>query len=253
MEDLRLDQWRASHENTKYPFTEKATLFNQVVQLPDNLLIDASLYPKNITGVLYLSKIEIQHDKIDFYLGDQKTDQLAVGSFFFEENTDTVVFKNTATNTPAGIFLINLFQVSALKAFGLGLFRFTKEQTEFCPTAVITTLGQGIRAFRLPSGEIVSGDVWFVGDSGVTLKTKENQIEVHIVGDPLFRRRLCTPAELFTTPRFIKRVRVVGSNTEFTVTPDPKGNIEIFVTNEEAEKTVLRLITNKDGLTIKTI
>ena len=78
-------------------------------------------------------------------------------------------------------------------------------------------------------------------------------IRVDIVGDPLFRRRLCNPHSLFKTPRFIQKVRVVAKNTQFICGPDANGELKMTVINDLAPDTVLRVRAVDGGMIIEAV
>lgn len=71
-----------------------------------------------------------------------------------------------------------------------------------------------------------------------------------VVGDPFFRRRLCQPANLFQTPRFLRRLLVVGPNMQFECGPDAAGNVILTVANDLAADTVLRINSTETGIAI---
>ena len=73
-------------------------------------------------------------------------------------------------------------------------------------------------------------------------------IRVDVVGDPLFRRRLCAANNLFETPRPIRELLVLAPNAVFTVRPDSFGNIQFLAGDNLAPDTVLRLGTGGDGI-----
>jgi len=108
------------------------------------------------------------------------------------------------------------------------------------------------------------GDVWLVGDDGVVFSVSDKvvpvpgtcqtqdirQIRIDVVGDPLFRRRLCQPNNLFQTPKFLQQLRVIGPNMDFVVPPDADGNVIVTVANDLAADTVLRITSVADGIEI---
>jgi hypothetical protein len=99
------------------------------------------------------------------------------------------------------------------------------------------------------------GVVFSVSDAQVPVpgtceKRAVRQIRIDVVGDPLFRRRLCQPNNLFQTPKFLKQLRVIGPNMDFTVLPDAAGNINMSVANDLAADTVLRITETEAGIEI---
>jgi hypothetical protein len=124
-----------------------------------------------------------------------------------------------------------------------------------------------VRGIQLETGELFVGDVWLVGDDGVVLQSEEltvpvpgtcetqtlQVIRVDVVGDPLFRRRLCADANLFSTPQFVQRLRVVGPNMTFDAVPDSNGNVSLTTVDDLAERPVLRIRTKQEGIEISAV
>ena len=78
-------------------------------------------------------------------------------------------------------------------------------------------------------------------------------IEVNVVGDSLFRRRLCSDEDLFDTPQFIRTITFKYGEEEFVVQPDEFGDIQITVNNAAAEDTILRVRNTVDGIRLSTV
>jgi hypothetical protein len=76
-------------------------------------------------------------------------------------------------------------------------------------------------------------------------------IRVDVVGDPLFRRRLCQPQSLFATPRPVRSILFRDANGfEFQTEPDAVGNVLLTGNNFLAPATVLRVATVPGGVKI---
>ncbi len=127
--------------------------------------------------------------------------------------------------------------------------------------ALQTGLPRQIR--RLALAGVTSALMAFAGaahaETTVTLAqgcgpgTPQRVIRVDAVSDPLFRRRLCAPIELFVTPRFITQIRVQHDLGEFTCSPDEFGDLKLFVNNALAVDSVLRVRPTAAGLTIELV
>jgi hypothetical protein len=167
-----------------------------------------------------------------------------------------------AYNRPAGVLISESRRLGVFQSWGVGVHEFLAEETQFAATCVFPTPEVGVRAIRLETGELFVGDVWLLGDDGIVLRVSEttepivgsvdvrhiSQIRVDVVGDTLFRRRLCQPQSLFETPRFVQNLNVIGPNMTFTCSPDENGNIMITAINDLAADTVLRIKTTSDGI-----
>jgi hypothetical protein len=73
---------------------------------------------------------------------------------------------------------------------------------------------------------------------------------VDVVGDTLFRRKLCQG--LFNSPRFLEQITVRGSDGEFVCTPCCGGDFKVSVGHQLATDTVLRVRPQAGGLVLET-
>ena len=257
-------EWRKQNDPTKYPFSERATLVNGAGRLlTEGTLLDAALYPVGGGVGLHLTKAVITFQDVTLYVGTQAQPELASGEFSLVEPPDLVELAD-AFGRPAGVLVSEGRRLGLFQTWGVGTHEFLPAETEFAASCVFPTPEIGVRGVRLETGELFVGDVWLVGDDGVVLTAEEaqvpvpgtcatrtvTQIRVDVVGDPLFRRRLCQPRSLFETPKFVKTFRIVGPNMEFDATPDEAGNLRLTVINDLAADTVLRIGTVGDAIEI---
>ena len=73
----------------------------------------------------------------------------------------------------------------------------------------------------------------------------DDVIRVDIVGDPLFRRQLCFPIDLFKPPGFVKTIN--GCR------PDAAGNFNLTVGGHINDETIMRVRKTDSGLTIEAV
>ena len=110
----------------------------------------------------------------------------------------------------------------------------------------IPTPEPGLRGLLTPGGDLFTGDVWIVGDNGVVVRdTGDGNIRIDIVGDPLFRRKLCGSVELFNTPNIIRTINGCP--------PDEHGNFQLNVGDLITENTLLRINPTDTGLRIEAV
>lgn len=230
-------------EPTKYPFVDDATLTSTEGQAIDkDLFLDASLYPIGATGYIYISEILVQPRNVRITIADQTRVARATGNFDPLFAPSIVTFQDS-NDRPAGILLSDTLKLSRFTAWRLASHTFNAVATTFVPSCVIPTPEVGVRGIVTERGDVFTGDFVIVGDNGVVVREESSGcIRIDIVGNPLFRRKLCVPAELFTTPRFVKTINGCG--------PDKYGNYNITVGNELSEKTILRVYPTTAGLII---
>lgn len=255
-------EWRKENEPTKYPFAASARLVNdEGIAVTEGLLLDAALYPIGHTGPLFVSKVVVDHEKAVVYVGDATNPELCSGELLIVNPAGDVALYDVV-GRPAGILVSEPARLAIIQSWGVGTHEFTVADTEFCATCCVPTPEVGLRGVLLADGELLTGDVWLCGSDGVVVRAESTTvpgpcgaevpvrvIRVDVVGDPLFRRRLCVPRELFATPNPVKQLRVLGPNGEdFMVEPDDRGNVLMSGGNNKAADTVLRLYTTPAGV-----
>lgn len=266
-EHITTTEWRKQNESTRYPFSSESSLQNDNGRkFEQNTFVDAILYPIGNSQSLHVTSVVINFQSVQISIGTVTRPDLATGSFEISALPEQIPLYDEF-GRPAGLLVSEAQRLGVFQSWGVGTHTFTPAQTEFCASCVIPTPDVGVRGVRLETGELFVGDVWLVGDNGVVL-TLDNlaipitgevqarhvsRVKVNVVGDPLFRRRLCAPGNLFSTPNFVKRLRVLSATSEFIAVPDENGNINLTVANDLAVDTVLRVITTEEGLMIGTV
>jgi hypothetical protein len=213
-------EWRDSHEPTKFPFSQSATLTNEAGDLIfEGTFLDASFYVIGGGAELYLSKVNVTGEEVTIYIGDAEIAELASSTFDRASPPDELRFVDQYER-PAGLIVSESIRLSIFSAWAVGDHEFTTEQTAFVARCCHAVPLVGLRGFELDDGSVVSDDVWLVGDDGVilTCTTEAEQtvcgeatedvtvVRVDIVGDPLFRRRLCSQPSFFETPHFLETI-----------------------------------------------
>ena len=256
MSRILFPEWPNETIGTKYPFASRATLTNGTVQLLEGTILDAVFYVIGAQERLRLSKVIVTHADVTLYLGDQNNDALASGVFGLPSPPDTVTFAD-AFGRPAGFLVSDSQRLGLFPSWGVGTHEFEADATEFAATVCIPTPEQGVRGLQLPDGSLLTGDVWLIGDAGVVLQVAtvngQHVVKVNVVGDPLYKRRLCGDPSLFTTPKFIRSVTFTDANQSVRVLPDSNGNINLTVNNALSHDTVLRVHPTPDGNKIEVV
>jgi len=253
---IRHPEWRPSLEDTNYPFSPVVSLKNSAgTVIPGNSFLDAHFYPIGGTTGIYLSKFSVSHTEITFHIGDDSSSDIASGSVPTNTEIPSYVRLTDVYGRPAGIIVSEPQRLAAFGSFGVGDHEFTQGQTEFVATVCMPTPDIGLRGVVLPDGNVKSGQLWLVGEDGVVLRNSVTEIpgasiptiRVDIVGDPLFRRRLCQPRQLFTTPKFVEKIEVKNGDQTWACTPDTNGRLFIQGNDSLAAKAALRVRTASDG------
>ncbi len=261
-ERIIFPEWRRENEPTRYPFAPHATLVNAAgVAVTEGVFLDASLYPVGGLDRLYLSAAVIDHQTATLYVGDAADPRRCSGVVGLVSPDGLVVLAD-AVGRPAGVLVSEPARLAVIQSWGTGTHEFDQTATEFCATCCVPTPEPGLRGVLLDDGELLTGDVWLVGSDGVVLRRETaavvngcgvsepvTVVRVDVVGDPLFRRRLCQPRDLFVTPDPVRRLRLIAPDgSQFELTPDARGNVQIVGGNNAAEDTILRVYTTPAGV-----
>lgn len=268
MPRIRHPQWRDELESTRYPFAAAATLQNaQGDFFLEGSFLDAHLYPIGGEAPLYLSRVTVAHDLITLVIGDGTTAELASGSFSTASPPENVPLFDSYRRA-AGVFVSDAVRLGFLRSWGLGDHFFEPAQTEFCAMVCTPTPEIGVRGVLLADGSVLTGHVYLLGEDGVVLRREQARlpgrgceagsgvydvIRVDVVGDPLFRRRLCEPNNLFAAPRPVRKLRAVNGSRAIECGPDEHGRMTIQMNDQLAGQPALRLRQTRDGLAIEVV
>lgn len=262
-------EWRSYFETTKYPFADTASLTNDEDDqnfIPEGTFLDASLYPVGAGERLYLSKVVANTaGSVTLYIGDSTDDEVASGVVDLLDPPSSVRLTD-AYGRPAGILVSEPTRLLSFQGWNTGTHTFSMAQTEFVARVCVPTPEVGVRGFELDDGSVLTGDVWFLGDDGVVLTPSVssepdpdhpgefrsvNVIRIDVVGDPLFRRRICQT--VFVGPKFLRTITARDGCRKIVCGPDELGNINVTVGSQDAADTILRIRGTEDGLVFETV
>lgn len=238
------EEWRDEQAGSKYPFADGASLSAGTgLTLDPSIFLDAVLYPIGGGPRVFLTRVTARGTRtVTLVVGTQTGAELASAEFDpLEPPGELPLFD--AHGRPAGLIVSTPERLAAFQTWPFGDHEFG-QNAEFAATCVVPTPAPGLRGLMLEDGELFTGDVWVIGEDGVVVRQDgEGVIRIDLVGDPLFRRRLCEPNDLFATPRFIKTINGVP--------PDERGTFLITVNSELAGDTILRLHPTDDGRALR--
>lgn len=248
-ERILFPEFRDQYNDTLYPFMDGAVLTSQSTgqQIDRDLFIDAALHPIGSEGgFIYVSNINVQPRAIRLSFADRRRREIASVTFDPLFAPDLLRIHDE-WDRPAGVIVSESLRLSRFSSWEPGDHIFQPDATRFVPTCVIPTPEVGVRGILTEKGELFTGDFIVVGDNGVVVRQEADPevIRVDIVGDPLFRRRLCVPIDLFTTPRFIKTINGCP--------PDQFGNFNLTVGDHFNETTIVRIYKSDEGLVIEAV
>lgn len=261
-------EWRDYHDPTKYPFADTATLVNTEEDqnfIPEGVFLDAAIYPIGGGNRMYLSKVVVTTESATIYIGDETQTELASGEIDLVNPQDNIALADSY-GRPAGLLVSEASRLIAFQGWAVGTHTFRPDQTEFAARVCFPTPEIGVRGFLLEDGSVLTGDVWLVGDDGVVLSSRQDVepdpdnptatrpvtvIRIDVVGDPLFRRRLC--GDLFQSAVYLRSITARQDCREVVCEADSEGNIHIGVGKQDAVDSILRIRATAEGLIFETV
>lgn len=247
-------QWRDYYEPTPYPFGDWATLRHDsaAVFIPEGTFLDAAIYPLGSQARTRLARVDIDQQTIVLFVGDDEDTARCSGTVDIANAADEIPLTDRH-GRPAGILVSSASRLAVFQTWPLGSYEFDYSQTGFAADVCLPVSTNSVQGFLLDDGSVLSGDVWLVGDDGVVLSLVEllpdedscedatpvTAIRVDVVGDPLFRQRLC--ADSYTQPRFIKTVTFRRGCDTVVCSADSLGDVKMTAGRIGGESTILRI------------
>lgn len=239
-------EFRDDFRNSHYPFSDSANRISNEYRrvIAAGTFIDALLYPIDATSNVYLSQIDIDAQNVTFSIADRRRRALATGVIDLF-NPQEIIYFYDAQSRPAGTLVAAPLTLAQFSAWEIGTHTFNNAQTEFVASCLKIPVNNGVQGFTTADSTLFTGDVYLMGENGITLIAQDEVITVHAVGDPLFRRRECLPTEKFIPPSFFLTINGCP--------PDQYGNFNITVGDNLATDTIVRVVQTEGGLEIRAV
>lgn len=241
--------FRDEQKDSRYPFVDSASLQSEdgQVAIARDTFIDASFHVINAASNLYISSVVVTSRLVTINIGDNVTRVVAQTSF---NPTPIGALPSGALplydklGRPAGALVATADNLALFSGWAAGTYEFLPEATEFVSTTVIPANEPGVRGITPASKELLTGDIWLIGDAGVAfryegVKDGKQIIRVDVTGVPLFDRYQCVPFNRFQPKNFVRTIN--------NCPPDEYGNFTFTATGHKVSDTVLR-ITQDDGI-----
>jgi hypothetical protein len=259
-ETVIFPHWRDQQEPSKYPFTDSATLTaDSGLVLGEDLFLDASLYPVGGQHRMYISTVVVGTDMVTINIGDAV--DTARASVAFNPLTAPDLLKlEDSLGRAAGVLVSETLRLARFQGWDVGTHSFLQSASEFVASVCVPTPEVGVRALLTEDNDLLTNDVWIIGENGVVIRRDNTGvpagstgIRVDIVGDPLFRRRLCgdvtttgpNPQSLFDSKSFLKTINGVP--------PDEFGDFHLTVGSHETSDPILRIVVTGSGLVVEAV
>ena len=180
-QNIVFDEYRNQNAKRVYPFVDDATMTSdETFKLPPDFLIDAFLYPIDLSGVLYLSKIDTANGAIEF--ADTDTNDVQGTATYTKASTSAVVYDNSGYEREIGVLVFGA-GLSMLPA--AGVLNFQPEATALVPATFVPMNQAAVRGFVFANSGLYTGDVVLAGGLGVSVYTHDNIVKVDAIGAPV--------------------------------------------------------------------
>jgi len=242
MSKIVFGDWRDDNVQRKYPFADDATLSSDFLTIPNSLFIDGRLYPIGGNETLYLNRVTREGSVITFAVFATGPGELATASYdvtAIPENGQLAFYDSYGR--AAGMLLSTPDALQAFSGLNSGNYPFLAAETKFAPAVNVPQPDSGVRGFVLPSGEIMFGDVWIVGEDGVVVRRDEDgSLRVDVIGDPFAARKLCEDEvvgdeDTDATSPYCPLETING------IPPDAWGNYKLIAGSNQSLSTLLRI------------
>jgi len=235
-------EYRDELQSIRYPFVDTVSLRSTTGRLlPADLFLDAVLYPTEGGGSMALTTLTAKVQQISVTIGDRQRPVIARGVFDPVQPAATIPLTDIAGRA-AGTLVLNQSRAVEFQAWPLITHTFAPGTADFVTSCAIPSPERGVRGLTVDGTEILSGDVWIVGEHGVVVREEAGNVRIDIVGDPLFVRTLCRPTDLFNPPVYLQTINGLR--------PDAHGRFPLAVVDIRTRDTILRM-TPVDSSTLR--
>ncbi len=251
MSDARIlfPQFRDEQADSRYPFADTAGLISveRKLDIGRDTFIDATLYVIDGDRQAYISAITVTPVEVTITVGDVGDKARATGTYSaLNPPEDGVVALLDAWSRPCGVLLSTPLGLSRFAAWPAETHSFRITETQFVASVVIPAKAPGVRGVITETAQLLTGDVWLIGDRGVMIREDgAGIIRFDILGEPLFQRYLCDPYDKFKSRLFVKTINGCG--------PDAYGNFTLTATAHGATDSVLRVFVQDGNIRIDTV
>lgn len=245
-------QFRDEQSDSRYPFADTASLVSDSagVGFTSNTFVDAAFFIIGAGGRVHLSTISVTAQTITITVESDENGVACSASFNIAAiPQDGLLTFFDIYGRAAGRLVSTYDKLSLFTTWDIGQYTFSAAATEFVSSVIMPTNEPGVRAIMTAKQELLTNNLWLVGDAGIQLSViDENTIRIDVIGEPLFKRFLCEPNTTFPTKKFLKTINGCG--------PDEFGNFTITATNHNApqdDDTVLRVYPQNGTIVVDSV
>jgi hypothetical protein len=226
MPPILLGEYRNQNSRRYYPFADEATMVDTNGNaLPTDFLVDGLLYPLNLTGAVYLSRVE---QSVLYFADTEGATVKGTASVAGVSDGDAVAVYEPDYQRQIGVLVVG----PGVAELGRGSTprTFVAAATVFAADAFVPMNQQGVRGVLLDDGTLITGGVKFEGREGVVATStidseSRHRLRFDIVGVNPSSDEEC-PDEDCAPIQSVRVVRAVGS--VFTIAELEEDTLAIF-------------------------
>lgn len=242
MLDVTAVEWRNNNQHVNYPFADSATLLSEEgVTFDRDSFDDARVYLVGAQGRIYIPRINIDGSIVTIYIGDTVSGELGYAQYDYDVPPLSDLEIVDLYGRPAGILVSSEERFAAFGTrFSQGDTTFTVEATEFAPSVACGFPSDGVWGLILDDGNILSGEIWLVGEDGVVLYEEDGHIRIDVMGDPYAILKACEDLGQ-PLPTFC------GLKTINGISPDQDGDFKLLPGGNLTNRPILRITPSGTG------
>jgi hypothetical protein len=253
-------QWREQHESSRYPFSDESSLYStDGLDIGADTFLDASVYPIGGSEQMHISRVSVETFKITIYVGTVAQPELCSAEFDPLEPPSMLRLADVYGRS-AGVLVSEAVRLARFQGWPIGEHLFDQAASELAASVCIPTPEIGVRGVITDAGDVITGDIWIVGENGVVVQEDTSEdlgpgvrvIRVDIVGEPLFIQALCGEVTIGDAlePAFqaVSYLQTING-----VPPDEHGNFALTVGSNEASDPIIRITPSSNGVVIEAV
>ena len=151
---MAFDEWRTTNAQRRYPLADDV-----LGNIPDDAFLDAIIHPIGALDTFYISYIDTSTGRVDV--------SGISGDVYTGTRTGSQIILTDVLGRVAGRLVLGPGFDSAPSPA-----TYSMEEAQLAVSCTMSVTPGGVQALRLPSGELMTGDVTFEGRNGINISVR---------------------------------------------------------------------------------
>jgi len=237
--------------NTNYPFADNATMVSRNgMVVAKTVFLDARVYAPNSGALQFIKSMRLVSGALLVEIADT-SGVIATGTY---PGSGAVIPLYDKYGRDVGVLYGDPDGISGLSP-GDTRVEFDVGALPFVSSVLVPQVQPVVRGIYVKEDELLSGDVWLIGEDGVVLTASEDTISVNIVGDHFFIRKLCASELPAFRPGRPLKTLIINEGGSFlgNLIPNVYGNVFLRPGRDLADDNIIRINPIKYGLQIEVL